>query len=95
MSRDFPTKPVEKEDHKAGAEVPAHRVSPISSNPAPSLPRLALSKAEAAESLGCSVDYLEQHVLPDLRVVRRGRRVFIALAELERWLDRSSSRVLG
>jgi hypothetical protein len=56
--------------------------------------RLALSKAEAAEALGCSVDFLEEHVLPELRVVRRGRRVFVAVAELERWLDRSSALTL-
>jgi hypothetical protein len=56
--------------------------------------RLAFSKAEAAESLGCSVDFLEEHVLPELRVVRRGRRVFVAVAELERWLDRSAALTL-
>jgi hypothetical protein len=56
--------------------------------------RLALSKAEAAEALGCSVDFLEEHVLPELRVVRRGRRVFVAVAELERWLERSAALTL-
>jgi hypothetical protein len=55
------------------------------------VPRLALSKAEAALSLGVSVDYLEEHVLPELRVVRRGRRRLIAVAELERWLMVSAS----
>ena len=57
--------------------------------------RLALSKLEAAEALGCSVDFLEEHVVPELRVVRRGRRVFVAVAELERWLDRSAALTLG
>jgi hypothetical protein len=56
--------------------------------------RLALSKAEAAESLGCSVDFLDEHVLPELRVVRRGRRVFIAIAELQRWLEREAALTL-
>jgi hypothetical protein len=56
--------------------------------------RLAFSKAEAAASLGCSVDFLEEHVLPELRVVRRGRRVFVAVAELERWLDRNAALTL-
>ena len=36
--------------------------------------RLALSRAEAAQSLGVSIDYLDEHVLPELRIVRRGRR---------------------
>ena len=56
--------------------------------------RLALSKAEAAEALGCSVDFFDEHVLSELRVVRRGRRVFVAVAELERWLDREAARTL-
>jgi len=55
---------------------------------------VALSKAEAAEALGCSVDCLEERVLPELRVVRRGRRVFTVIAELQRWLDANGARVL-
>ena len=62
--------------------------------PSPSLgPRLALSPDEAAAVLGVSRDYLDEHVIDELRVVRRGRRILIALAELERWLDRSATRV--
>jgi excisionase family DNA binding protein len=57
------------------------------------VPRLALTKAEAAEALGVSVDFLEQHVMPELRVVRRGRRRLIALGELERWLQQSGEAV--
>ena len=53
----------------------------------PALARLALSKAEAAEVLGVSVDYLDEHVLPELRIVYRGRRRLIPIRELERWLD--------
>jgi hypothetical protein len=34
--------------------------------------RLALSKQEAADALGVSVDFLEEHVMHELRVVRRG-----------------------
>jgi excisionase family DNA binding protein len=55
-------------------------------------PRLALSPDEAAAMLGVSRDYLDEHVLPELRIVRRGRRILIALAELERWLDRAAVR---
>ena len=54
------------------------------------LPRLALSKREAALAIGVSVDYLEEHVMPELRVVRRGRKVLVPVQELERWLDRSA-----
>jgi excisionase family DNA binding protein len=59
------------------------------------VPRLTLSKQEAAMALGVSVDYFEQHVMPDLRVIHRGRRRLIPSAELERWIDRSASRVGG
>ncbi|HUO72390.1 MAG TPA: helix-turn-helix domain-containing protein [Solirubrobacteraceae bacterium] len=55
-------------------------------------PRLALSPDEAAGVLGVSRDYLDEHVIGELRIVRRGRRILIALAELERWLDRSATR---
>ena len=55
--------------------------------------RLALSPAEAAASLGVSRDYFDDHVLPDLRAVRRGRRVLIPTRELERWLEREAARL--
>jgi excisionase family DNA binding protein len=55
-------------------------------------PRLALSPDEAASVLGVSRDYLDEHVIGELRVVRRGRRILISLEELERWLDHSSIR---
>src|SRR5438046_9104978 len=54
-------------------------------------PRLALSPDEAAAVLGVSRDYLDEHVIGELRIVRRGRRILIALAELERWLDRAAT----
>jgi excisionase family DNA binding protein len=54
--------------------------------------RLALSKTQAAEALGVSVDFLEDHVLSDLHVVRVGRRRLIPVAELERWLERHAER---
>ncbi|HVC06149.1 MAG TPA: excisionase family DNA-binding protein [Solirubrobacterales bacterium] len=56
--------------------------------------RLALSKAEAAQALGISVDFLEDHVLAELRVVRLGRRRLIPVAELERWLSERAERPL-
>ena len=57
--------------------------------------RLAITKAEAADSLGVSVDFLERHVMPELRVVRRGRRRLIPLGELERWLDENAEPALA
>jgi excisionase family DNA binding protein len=60
----------------------------------PKPPRLALSLDEAAASLGVSRDYFDQHVRPELRVVRRGRRILVAAAELARWLEVSSAKAL-
>ena len=56
--------------------------------------RLALSKCEAADALGVSVDFLEEHVMHELRIVRRGRRRLIPVRELERWLEDNAFRVL-
>jgi len=61
----------------------------------PSIPRLALSKSEAAEALGVSVDFLEQHVMHELRIVRRGRRRLIPVAEITRWMETNAHRTLG
>ncbi len=56
--------------------------------------RLALSKSEAALALGVSVDFLEDHILAELRLVRAGRRVLIPVVELERWLAEHSERAI-
>ncbi|MEZ5102766.1 MAG: helix-turn-helix domain-containing protein [Thermoleophilia bacterium] len=68
------------------------RGRPVGAAPERTLPRLSVSPDEAAEMLGVSRDYLDEHVVPELKVVRRGRRVLIALRELERWLDRAGAR---
>jgi hypothetical protein len=41
--------------------------------------------------LGVSRDYFDEHVIDELRIVRRGRRILVSIAELERWLDRASA----
>lgn len=57
-------------------------------------PRLALDVAECCAALGCSWDWWSEHVAPEVRIVRRGRRKLIAVAELERWLDANAHAVL-
>jgi excisionase family DNA binding protein len=58
------------------------------------IPRLALSPGEAAAALGVSRDYFDEHVMPELRVVRRGRKRLVPMRELERWLDIEAARAL-
>jgi hypothetical protein len=59
------------------------------------VPRTALTLEEAAASLGVSVDSLSRHVLPDLRVIRRGRLRLVPVAELERWASEQAEPTLG
>ena len=53
------------------------------------VPRLAVSPEEAAAAIGVSRRHFYEHVLPELRLVRSGRRRIIPLRELERWLERT------
>ena len=58
------------------------------------IPRLALSREEAATSLGMSLDSFERHVQPTLRLVRLGRMRLVPIAELERWLGENAERTI-
>lgn len=81
---------------------PSRQTAQTTSDPAlalnatasPRVPRLALSVDEAAEALGVSRDFFEEHIRWELRVVRRGRRILVPVVELQRWLEANSSRVL-
>jgi excisionase family DNA binding protein len=53
-----------------------------------------VSPDEAAAALGVSRDYFDEHVMPELRVVRRGRKRLVPMHELERWLDTEAARAL-
>jgi hypothetical protein len=49
------------------------------------VPRVALSREEAAAALGISLDSFERHVAPDVKLIRRGRLRLVPVGELERW----------
>lgn len=55
--------------------------------------RLALTRAEAADSLGMSLDSFERHVQGELRLVRRGSLRLVPVRELERWLAANAEHV--
>jgi hypothetical protein len=59
------------------------------------IPRLALTREEAAAALGMSLDSFERHVQPTVRLLRLGRMRLVPVAELQRWLDENAARTLG
>jgi hypothetical protein len=60
-----------------------------------SIPRIALTPAEAAAAIGVGPDFFDANVAPELRLVRRGRKRLVPVAELERWTAENASRAIG
>jgi hypothetical protein len=58
------------------------------------VPRLALSREEAAAALGMSLDSFERHVQPTLQLVRLGRMRLVPVREIERWLEENADRAI-
>ena len=58
------------------------------------VPRVALTPAEAAESIGCSAEFFREHVDFELRWIRRGRKRFVPIVELERWAEANAEATL-
>lgn len=55
-----------------------------------SIPRIALTPAEAAAAIGVGPDFFNANVAPQLRLVRRGRKRLIPVRELERWVTENA-----
>jgi hypothetical protein len=83
-----------RKDPQKDRPLPAVLSTSADSTSAARIPRLALSQEEAAAALGVSVDFFAEHIRPELRVVRRGRRRLYPVKELHRWLDVEASRAL-
>ena len=58
------------------------------------IPRLALTREEAAAALGMSLDSFERHIQPTLRLVRLGRMVLVPVREIDHWLDENAARTV-
>lgn len=58
------------------------------------VPRVALTREEAAAALGMSLDSFERHVQPELRLIRRGKLRLVPVRELERWADGAAERTI-
>jgi hypothetical protein len=59
------------------------------------IPRVALTPAEAAAAIGVGPDFFDEHIRPEVKVIRRGSKRLIPVAELERWCEQNAERVLG
>lgn len=70
-----------------------HKRAPLRSRGG-EVPRVTLTKVEAAAALGISVDSFERHVQPELRVIRRGRMRLIPCTELQRWAAENAAFVV-
>ncbi|HWX95446.1 MAG TPA: hypothetical protein VNZ01_01235 [Solirubrobacteraceae bacterium] len=58
------------------------------------VPRLALTREEAAASIGISLDSFERHVQPSIRMIRRGRLRVVPVSELARWTSEEAGTTL-
>ena len=59
------------------------------------IPRLALTREEAAAAIGMGLDSFERHVQPSIRLVRLGRMRLVPIRELERWLEDNAEHTLN
>jgi hypothetical protein len=59
------------------------------------VPRIALTREEAARAIGMSLTSFEIHVQPEIRLIRRGKLRLVPVRELTRWADTPSSRLPG
>jgi hypothetical protein len=57
-------------------------------------PRIALSIEEACQALGVSWKIWREHIEPEVKLIRRGRRKLVGVRELERWVEDNAERVL-
>lgn len=58
------------------------------------IPAIALTPPEAAAAIGVGDTFFDEQVRPELLLVRRGRKVLVPVAELERWVAENSVAVL-
>jgi excisionase family DNA binding protein len=57
------------------------------------IPAIALTPPEAAAAIGVGETFFEEHVRQELRLIRKGRKVLIPVAELERWTEANAAAV--
>ena len=60
----------------------------------PEVERRAITRREAAASLGVSLGFFEEHCQPHLKLLRLGRKCLVPISELDRWIDETAQRTL-
>ncbi len=63
----------------------------MKAQPTAPVPRVTLTREEAAAALGVSLSHFYRHVARELRIVRTGSVRLVPVAELERWAERSAT----
>jgi hypothetical protein len=63
----------------------------VKAQPVAPVPRVTLTREEAAAALGVSLAHFRRHVQPDLRLVRSGSCRLVTVAELERWASENAT----
>jgi len=58
------------------------------------VPLIALTREQAAASLGISLDSFERHVQQSIRMIRRGSLRLVPVTELERWASEEAEATL-
>lgn len=59
------------------------------------VPRVALTREEAAASLGIGLTSFEKYVQPHLQLIREGSLRLVPVAELERYAEKASRGTLS
>ena len=59
--------------------------------PTAPVPRIAVTREEAAAAVGVSLSHFERHVQPELRLIYSGAARLVPIRELEAWADRTAT----
>jgi hypothetical protein len=65
----------------------------MKAQPVAPVPRVCLTREEAAAAIGVSLSHFERHVQPHLRMIHSGSARLVSLRELEAWAERTSTIV--
>jgi hypothetical protein len=74
---------------------PPRRSGRFGPRPLQPVPRLLLSRKEAAAALGMSVDTFERRVQPLIKLVPCGQLLLVPVKELERWCEERAHYMAG